>query len=128
MLYYHFSQFSLIISDAFSPIIKAIALVCPAGMTGIMEVSTTRRPLTPRTLSFVSTTASGSVSGPILQVPDWWCRLVDTSPVAHIQYASDLNGSCSQPGNGIGSSLDPYFWNAGVSLTAMACEKSNRAN
>ncbi|KAE9541816.1 hypothetical protein AGLY_003807 [Aphis glycines] len=111
-------------SAAFSPIMKAIAFVCPAGMTGMMEVSTTRRPLIPRTLSFESTTASGSVSGPILQVPDWWCRLVDTNPVAHIQYASDINFSCSQPGNGIGNSLDPYFWNAGVSLTAIACEEN----
>lgn len=114
-------QSSLIMSAAFSPIIKAIALVWPAGMTGMMDVSTTRRPLMPRTLSLGSTTASGSVSGPILHVPDWWCRLVDTSPVAHHQYASDMNGSCSHPGNGIGSSLDPNAWNDFVSLTAIAC-------
>jgi hypothetical protein len=87
-----------------------------------MDVSTTRSPLIPRTLSRGLTTASGSESGPILHVPDWWCKLVDTSPMAHLQYASDINGLCSQPGNGIGNSLDPYFWNARVLLTAIACE------
>lgn len=116
-----YCQFSLIRSAAFSPIMNAIELVWPAGMTGMIDVSTTRRPLIPRTLNLGSTTASGSESGPILHVPAWWWRLVDICPVAHHQYASDLNVSCSQPGNGIGNSLDPYFWNAWVSLTAIAC-------
>lgn len=123
----HLSQFSLIISDAFSAIIKAIELVWPPGNSGMIEASTTLRSLTPRTLSSGFTTASGSESGPILHVPTWWCRLVVNWRTAHAQYASDPNGSFSQPGNGTVSSLDPYFWKARVSLTAIACQKTLRS-
>lgn len=85
-----------------------------------MDASTTRSPLTPRTLSFGSTTASGSEAGPILHVPTWWCRFVVSCPMEQPQYASDPNVSCSQPGNGTDNNVDPYFWNAWVLLTAMA--------
>lgn len=119
------SQFSLIISAAFSPIMKATEFVCPPGMSGMIEASTTRRPLIPRTLSLGSTTDSGSESGPILHVPTWWCKFVVNCLIEHSQYSSDPNSSFSQPGKGTDNSVEPYFWKARVSLTAIAC-KSNR--
>lgn len=93
-------QSSLIISDAFSPIMKTIAFVCPVGMTGIMEASTIRSPLTPYTRSLGSTTASGSEDGPILQVPTWWWRLVVNCRAVQAQYSSLAKGKCLQAGNG----------------------------
>ncbi|KAL2716010.1 hypothetical protein V1478_013686 [Vespula squamosa] len=60
---------SLIMSLAFSPIMITGALVFPLTMAGIIEASTTRKPFTPYTLNFGSTTAVGSFLGPILHVP-----------------------------------------------------------
>src|SRR5260370_26898742 len=59
---------ALIMSAAFSPIMMVGALVLPPIRVGMIEASTTRRPSSPHTLSFGSTTASGSLT-PILQVP-----------------------------------------------------------
>ena len=58
---------SRIMSDAFSPIMMAGALVLPEVMTGMIEASATRSPSMPWTRSLSSTTAIGS--RPILQVP-----------------------------------------------------------
>ncbi len=59
-------------SAARSAIITTGTLVLPDTSVGITEQSTTRRPATPCTRSRSSTTASGSLAGPILAVPDGW--------------------------------------------------------
>jgi len=52
-----------------SAIMMVGALVLPPIRLGMTEASTTRRPVMPRTLHSWSTTAIGSLSAPILQVP-----------------------------------------------------------
>src|ERR1700730_18659677 len=52
-----------------SAIIMVGALVLPPTSVGITEASTTRSPCRPRTRQRWSTTAIGSLAGPILQVP-----------------------------------------------------------
>src|SRR3990167_3356802 len=52
-----------------SPIIMAGALVLPDTRVGMIELSPTRRPVTPRTRNWSSTTAMRSLSGPLLAVP-----------------------------------------------------------
>ncbi len=59
----------VISSAARSPSITAVAAGPREGTRGRTEVSTTRRPATPRTRSRWSTTAPGSASGPIRAVP-----------------------------------------------------------
>jgi hypothetical protein len=48
------------------------ALVLPLTTFGIIDASKTRKPSTPRTRRSGSSTASGSSSRPILQVPTGW--------------------------------------------------------
>src|SRR5215207_2891750 len=55
-----------------SPTTKAGMLVLARGTTGIIEASATYRLSTPCTFPRGSTTAFGSESGPILQVPTAW--------------------------------------------------------
>ena len=55
-----------------SAIMMVGALVLPPTRVGITEASTTRSPCRPRTRQRWSTTAIGSLSGPILQVPTGW--------------------------------------------------------
>lgn len=105
-----FLHSSLIISAAFSPIIIITALVCPATILGIIDPSTTLSPLIPYTLSWASTTASGSVSGPILHVPTWCPRVVAICRTAQAQYESLPNGTFLQPGTGILFKVALYFW------------------
>jgi hypothetical protein len=62
----------LIRSAAFSPIIMQVMLGLIAGRNGMIDASATRRPCTPRTRSCGSTTAIGSLSGPILAVQAGW--------------------------------------------------------
>ena len=59
----------VIISDAFSAIMRTAALVLADGIVGIIEASTTRKLSTPWTRSWLSTTAWESEEGPILAVP-----------------------------------------------------------
>src|SRR5690348_10644073 len=54
-----------IMSAAFSAIIIVVAYVLAEGMLGIIEASATRSPSIPCTRSWSSTTAVGSVAGPI---------------------------------------------------------------
>src|SRR5262249_10770034 len=56
--------------DANSPIMMLGALVLAEGIVGMTEASAIRRPLTPRTPSSASTTASSP--DPIAQVPTGW--------------------------------------------------------
>jgi hypothetical protein len=53
---------------AFSAMASTVAFSGALGMTGMTEASATRSPATPWTRSCGSTTASGSVSGPMRQV------------------------------------------------------------
>ena len=57
---------------AFSAMASTVAFGWALGITGITEASATRSPVIPRTRSCGSTTASGSVSGPMRQVPAGW--------------------------------------------------------
>jgi hypothetical protein len=59
-------------SAAFSAMASTVAFGWALGRTGITDASATRSPLTPRTRSPVSTTAPGSVTAPIRQVPAGW--------------------------------------------------------
>ncbi len=61
---------SLMKSAQRSPIIMVVALVLARMQSGITDASATRRPSTPLTFRCWSTTVSGSLSGPILQVPE----------------------------------------------------------
>ena len=61
--------FPLIKSAAFSAIIRVGAPVLPEVIAGITDASTTRKPSKPNTRSSESTTAVGSLTCPILQVP-----------------------------------------------------------
>ena len=54
---------------AFSAIISVGLLVLPLVMVGITLASTTRRPSTPRTRKWLSTTAAGSDAAPMRAVP-----------------------------------------------------------
>src|SRR4051812_5976915 len=61
-----------IICAAFSAIITVGELVLPDVIFGMIDASTTRNPMTPRTRNALSTTVMGSVRRPILQVPTGW--------------------------------------------------------
>ena len=76
-------------------------------MLGIAEASTTRRFSTPRTWKYWSTTAAGSLSGPILQVPTGcqmvalWLRTysssrVSSATVSGVGKAVPVQSSCSE--------------------------------
>ena len=82
-------------SDVFSPIMMAGALVFPETICGMIEQSATRKPLTPCTRNRSSTTAIGSA--PILQVPVGWKMVVEVSR-AQSSSASSLASSMSGPG------------------------------
>src|SRR5687768_12656298 len=73
---------------------------------GMIEASMTRKPPTPRTAPAGSTTASGSSSGPILQVPVmWW--LVDTDCCTHASRAAS-SASTSSNGATRSATIDAY--------------------
>lgn len=59
-------------SLAFSPTIMAVRLGLTAGRNGRTDASATRSPATPRTRSSGSTTAIGSLAGPIFAVHAGW--------------------------------------------------------
>lgn len=62
----------------------------------MMDVSATRSPAMPCTLSLESTTAAGSVAGPILHEPAWWFSGPVSCRTAHLQYSSLAYGCCEQ--------------------------------
>jgi len=65
----------------------AVALVLDRTTLGQMDRSTTRRVCSPRTRQYWSTTAIGSDSGPILQVPEV-CWVVATFCISQASVAS----------------------------------------
>src|SRR6185312_4103166 len=83
-------------SAAFSAIISTEALRLADGMVGMIEASITRRFSNPRTRSWSSTTAVGSVSGAMRQEPMRWKVVVPRFLAASIRSASDC--ACA-PGN-----------------------------
>src|SRR5215472_9303881 len=79
-----------------SPIMITVAWAPPdLGMRGITDASATHNLLTPLTLQYWSTTAIGSASGPILQVPDtclavptvWRIQRSSASSLARMSFA-----------------------------------------
>lgn len=81
-------QLLLIISAAFSATIMIAAIGFEFGTRGKIEASATRMFGMPCTRSCESTTASESVLGPILHVPDWWFSGPVSARIWHIQKAS----------------------------------------
>src|ERR1700724_1642630 len=85
-----------------SPIMITVAWAPPdLGMRGITDASATHNPSMPLTLQYWSTTASGSASGPILQVPDtclavpavWRIQRSKASSLARMSAAGWSGGS-----------------------------------
>lgn len=72
------------------------------------------------TFSLASTTAVGSVDGPILQVPHWWCVCMVKCFTQQTQYSSEPKVKCLHPGSGRSTSFEPMFLNGSVSLILMA--------
>ena len=68
----HPGQLPLMKSTARSPMASTVRLRFARTVSGMMEASMMRSPSTPKTLQYWSTTASGSVDGPILQVLETW--------------------------------------------------------
>ena len=79
-------------SAAFSPIMMAGALVFALTMLGMMLASATRRPLMPFTFRVGSTTAVGSETEPILQVPTGWYTVIADLLSSSMMYSSDSGG------------------------------------
>lgn len=76
---------------------------------GIIDVSATLRFLIPWTLSRGSTTAIGSLDGPILQDPAWWFSGPVFWWIAQFQYSLLRNVYWEQADNGILLRLMLYF-------------------
>ncbi|MCY1537956.1 hypothetical protein D9M68_734760 [compost metagenome] len=73
-------------------------LVLPLVMVGITPASTTRRPATPRTRRWLSTTAMASSARPIFVVPTGWKMVLAMSPARRANSSSLWNcapGLCS---------------------------------
>src|SRR5262249_28253673 len=67
------SHSALIWSESFSAAMSTGIWVTPEGTLGKIEASTTRRPCTPCTRPFESTTEPRSSARPMRQVPHQWC-------------------------------------------------------
>src|ERR1700730_11710818 len=87
-----------------SPIMITVAWAPPdLGMRGITDASATHNPCTPLTLQYWSTTAIGSVSGPILQVPEtclagptvWRIQRSNASSLARMSVAGWIRWSAT---------------------------------
>lgn len=113
--HWHFSlsQSFLIISAAFSPIIRFAAIKFPEILTGMTLESATLKLWTPYTFKSLSTTASLSDSGPILAVPLRCLEFTDRCLMAHLQYSS-FRSSWWQPGTWWWFKWISYFFRASV--------------
>src|SRR6185437_11678314 len=85
-------------SAIFSAIMITVALILAPTRSGMTAASTTRKPSIPRTLHSGSTTAIGSASTPILQLPSGWCAVAPT-----LRTCASISASLSLPGPGASS-------------------------
>ncbi len=110
-----------------SPIMMEVALVLALITSGIIEASATRSPSRPRTPPNWSTTAMGSLSGPILHVPETWWEV----PALRMSQASRASSDANSVSVGVTRSITMSLkagWSASLTQSLMALRMRSRSN